>query len=104
MFENKMFVKLQGTLFFIHKVLVDNVLYGSQLQFLQKKLRLTKYLVKHVIKRISHDLRWYYNMIFIRVVRFLSSPQGSGIGNCTHNSLDKNDIPPQIMRDPICIN
>lgn len=74
-----MFVKLQGTLFFIHKVLVDNVLYGSQLQFLQKKLRLTKYLVKHVIKRISHDLRWY--MIFIQLVCFLSPRQGSGIEN-----------------------
>lgn len=47
------------------------MLCGSQSQFLQKKLGLTKYLVKHVIKRISHDLRWY--MIFIqRFVCFLS--------------------------------
>lgn len=47
----------------------------SQLQFLQKRLILTNYLVKHVIKRISHDLGWY--MIFIqRVVCFLSPSLG----------------------------
>lgn len=63
--------------------------------FYRKDCGLRKDVVKHVLKRISHELQWYdfYSTSFV-----FSIPESLGNRKQT-TSLDKNHILLQIMRD-----